>query len=64
MTIDTADGGTVTVTRCGELVDVHVRDADGRTVATVTRRAGEAVALLAGWRRPINPAQSVGDHRS
>lgn len=51
MTLPTTDGGTVTVTRCGELVDLHVRDSSGRTVATVTRRAGEAARLLAGIRR-------------
>ncbi|MEV7844106.1 hypothetical protein AB0O50_08975 [Streptomyces cyaneofuscatus] len=49
VTLPTTDGGTVTVTRCGELVDLHVRDSSGRTVATVTRRAGEAVRLLAGY---------------
>lgn len=51
VTLPTTDGGTVTVTRCGELVDMHVRDSSGRTVATVTRRAGEAARLLAGIRR-------------
>jgi hypothetical protein len=50
VTMTTSDGGTVTVTRCGELVDIHVRDSSGRTVATVTRRAGEAALLLAGSR--------------
>ncbi|MGW2380221.1 hypothetical protein [Streptomyces sp. NPDC001658] len=58
VTMTTSDGGTVTVTRCGELVDIHVRDSSGRTVATVTRRAGEAALLLGGYRtepknRPI-----------
>ncbi|GAA3856256.1 hypothetical protein GCM10023084_07680 [Streptomyces lacrimifluminis] len=51
VTMTTGDGGTVTVTRCGELVDIHVRDSSGRTVATVTRRAGEAALLLSGSRR-------------
>ncbi|MFJ7061105.1 hypothetical protein ACIQVA_25840 [Streptomyces microflavus] len=46
----TRDGGTATVTRCGELVDIHVRDRSGRTVATVTRRAGEAARLLPIYR--------------
>ncbi|MEU5429012.1 hypothetical protein AB0H73_25945 [Streptomyces olivoreticuli] len=46
VTIPTRDGGTVTVTRCGALVDIHVRDVGGRTVATVTRRAGEVPLLL------------------
>lgn len=50
-TIPTRDGGTVTVTRCGELVDIHVRDAEGRTVATVSRRAGEAARLLSSGYR-------------
>lgn len=43
VTLPSRDGGTVTVTRCGALVDIHVRDAEGRTVATVTRRAGDAL---------------------
>lgn len=46
--IPTRDGGTAEITRCGALVDIHVRDAEGRTVATVTRRAGEASRLLSG----------------
>ncbi len=49
VTMATRDGGTVTVTRCGELVDIHVRDSSGRTVATVTRRLGEAARLLVGY---------------
>lgn len=48
VTLTTSDGGTVRITRCGALVDIHVRDAEGRTVATVTRRAGEAALLLSG----------------
>ncbi|MFI1099816.1 hypothetical protein [Streptomyces melanogenes] len=48
--IPTRDGGTVEITRCGALVDIHVRDRKGRTVATVTRRAGEGALLLAGYR--------------
>lgn len=46
--IGTRDGGAVEITRCGALLDIHVRDAEGRTVATVTRRAGEASLLLSG----------------
>lgn len=41
ITLRTHDGGTVELTRSGALVDIHVRDASGRSVATVTRRAGE-----------------------
>ena len=52
VTLPTRDGGTVEITRCGALVDVHVRDAQGRTVATVVRRAGET-ALLLSQRRPL-----------
>ncbi|WP_327385686.1 hypothetical protein [Streptomyces sp. NBC_01207] len=47
VTLPTRNGGTVEITRVGALVDIHVRDAEGRTVATVVRRAGEEVALLA-----------------
>ncbi|MCX4663374.1 hypothetical protein [Streptomyces uncialis] len=46
----TRDGGTVTVARLGDLVDMHVRDREGRTVATVTRRAGDVAWLLSGAR--------------
>lgn len=46
VTLTTSDGGTVQISRCGALVDIHVRDAEGRTVATVTRRAGDAALLL------------------
>ncbi|MFI7360457.1 hypothetical protein ACIBTP_41975 [Streptomyces avidinii] len=52
VTLPTRNGGTVEITRSGALVDIHVRDATGRTVATVTRRAGEEVALLAPLYRP------------
>ncbi|MFJ2783666.1 MULTISPECIES: hypothetical protein [unclassified Streptomyces] len=44
--LPTRDGGTVTVTRRGRLVDMHVRDAEGRTVATVVRPADQADTLL------------------
>ncbi|MGW6061711.1 hypothetical protein [Streptomyces sp. NPDC055189] len=56
VTVATTDGGTVTVTRCGELVDIHVRDSSGRTVATVTRELRAAQTLLAGLRR--NPKRT------
>lgn len=46
--VDTRDGGTVEVTRCGGLVDLHVRDSEGRTVATITRPVRDAALLLAG----------------
>lgn len=54
VTMATTDGGTVTVTRCGgALVDIHVRDSSGRTVATVTRRVrpeeNELTDLLANF---------------
>ncbi len=49
VTLPTLDGGTVEVTRCGALVDIRVRDAEGRTVATVVRRAGGSVLPLDGW---------------
>ncbi|MFE9569219.1 hypothetical protein ACFYMW_12075 [Streptomyces sp. NPDC006692] len=48
--LPTRDGGTIEITRCGALVDIHVRNAGGRTVATVARRAGESVLRLAGYR--------------
>lgn len=48
ITLPTRDGGTIRITRCGLLVDIHVRDSEGRTVATVIRRAGDAAQLLAG----------------
>ena len=50
MIIGTRDGGTIEVTRCGALVDLHVRDSAGRTVATVTRRASDVALLLAQTR--------------
>lgn len=49
MTVATTDGGTVTITRCGALVDIHVRNAEGQTVATVTRQAGDAARMLSGF---------------
>ncbi|MET8706507.1 hypothetical protein [Streptomyces californicus] len=49
VTVPTRDGGTVEITRRGPLVDLHVRDAEGRTVATVVRRASEAARIMAGY---------------
>lgn len=46
ITLRTHDGGTVEITRSGAMVDIHVRDASGRSVATVTRRAGEGCDAL------------------
>jgi hypothetical protein len=42
----TADGGTVEATRRGLEIDLHVRDAAGRTVATVVMSGDDAYALL------------------
>ncbi|MFE3591967.1 hypothetical protein ACFXOY_31190 [Streptomyces niveus] len=50
MKFTTADGGTVDVTRMGITVDIHVRDAAGRTVATVAMNDDDATALLADLR--------------
>lgn len=55
VTVPTRDGGTVEITRRGSLVDLHVRDAEGRTIATVVRRAGDAALLLSGSRAVANP---------
>lgn len=46
-TYNTHDGGTVEATRRGYLVDLHVRDAAGRTVATVEMSTNDAYALVA-----------------
>ncbi|MER5862224.1 hypothetical protein [Kitasatospora sp. NPDC002040] len=46
--IGTVDGGTVTITRRGRLVDMHLRDAEGSSVATVVRPASEVGRTLAG----------------
>lgn len=45
-TYSTHDGGTLEVTRRGYLVDLHTRDAAGRTVATVEMNTDDAAALL------------------
>jgi hypothetical protein len=44
----TADGSSVEITRRGNLVDMHVKSATGRTVATVVKTTDEASALIAG----------------
>jgi hypothetical protein len=44
-TIHTADGSTVTVTPRGIEFDLHVRDAAGRTVATVVMSQDDLDAL-------------------
>ncbi|GGU49197.1 hypothetical protein GCM10010289_82200 [Streptomyces violascens] len=46
MKFSTADGGTVEVTRVGISFDIHVRDAAGRTVATVDMSSDDAFALM------------------
>lgn len=52
ITLPTGNGGTVEITCIGALVDIHVRDATGRTVATVTRRAGvPLIAVVSTARR-------------
>lgn len=69
VTIETADGGTLAITRCGALVDLHLRDSEGRSVATVTRLAGSTALLLSGLRsitgRTITapPAQNIPQDR-
>ncbi|MEV6684433.1 hypothetical protein AB0N28_03655 [Streptomyces sp. NPDC051130] len=45
-TIHTADGSTVTITPRGVEYDLHVRAADGRTVATVEMSAADLLALM------------------
>jgi hypothetical protein len=50
---DTADGGTIEITRTGYVVDMHVRAASGRTVATVTMNDDDAAALLADMRAVV-----------
>ncbi|MGW3931101.1 hypothetical protein ACWECC_23785 [Streptomyces microflavus] len=46
MKLSTADGGSVEMTRVGIAFDMHVRDAAGRTVATVDMNSDEAFALM------------------
>jgi hypothetical protein len=50
---NTADGGTIEITRMGITVDMHVRAASGRTVATVTMDDDDASALLADMRAVV-----------
>lgn len=45
-TYTTADGGTIEATRRGLEIDLHVRDAAGRTVATVVMSEHTAGDLL------------------
>ncbi|MET7939658.1 hypothetical protein [Streptomyces sp. NPDC005302] len=44
-TIHTADGSSVTITPRGIEYDLHVRDAAGRTMATVAMNADDLEAL-------------------
>lgn len=44
--IHTSDGSSVTITPRGIEYDLHVRDAAGRTVATVVMSADDLDALL------------------
>ncbi|MDJ0461990.1 hypothetical protein [Streptomyces sp. H27-C3] len=50
MKFTTADGSTVEVTRVGIRSDIHVRDAAGRTVATVTMNGHDTAGLLTNLR--------------
>lgn len=47
MTYTTADGSTIEINRRGIMVDLHVRNAAGRTVATVVMNDDDAYALVA-----------------
>ncbi|WP_008412906.1 hypothetical protein [Streptomyces sp. SM8] len=49
-TIHTADGSTVTVTPRGIEYDLHIRNAAGRTVATVEMNRADYLSLLAEMR--------------
>lgn len=57
MTLPTLDGGTIEITRYGALADYHVRDSSGRTVATVTRRAGEGTPWRVACAVPTLPLE-------
>jgi hypothetical protein len=46
MVYTTPDGGTIEAKRTGDSTDMHLRAADGRTVATLVLPAAEASALL------------------
>ena len=47
-TYTTRDGGTVQATRRTAVTDLHYRNAQGRTVATVVKGHAEADRLLKG----------------
>ncbi|MFF4430479.1 hypothetical protein ACFYZ4_15060 [Streptomyces sp. NPDC001513] len=49
----TADGSTIEITRRGYIVDMHVRNAAGRTVATVEMNDDDASALVADLRATL-----------
>lgn len=51
ITLKTNDGGTVQVTRRANATDIHLRNAQGRTVATVVKPHADATALLKGIAR-------------
>lgn len=48
ITYRTSDGGTIQVTRWATLTDLHYRDVEGRTVATLIRPHAEADNLVKG----------------
>lgn len=50
-TYKTNDGGTVQVTRRINTTDIHLRNAQGRTVATVVKPHADASVFLAGLTR-------------
>jgi hypothetical protein len=52
-TYTTADGGTIEATRRGLEIDLHVRDAAGRTVATVVLSENDAAVLLSDLRATV-----------
>lgn len=47
----TPDGGTIESTQRSSLTDLHVRAADGRTIATVHMSRYGAAALVLGLRK-------------
>lgn len=46
LNFNTADGGTIEASRVGIMWDIHVRAANGRTVATVSMNDDDARALV------------------
>lgn len=48
ITFKLSDGGTVQATRRNATTDLHYRNAEGRTVATVVMPHADAANLLAG----------------